>query len=154
MAVQVSPDVTWPLDSATAAALKAAPTVLSAPVASKHTRQGSRGSRSSVEISRSPASPYDPLSAALSSQQARYTLRNPQSLKAHNESLSYLPGGNTRTVLFSSPFPITWREGKGCELTSLDGDVYVDFLGEYTAGMISRICSDVCISRNFLTILL
>lgn len=26
-------------------------------------------------------------------------------------------------------------KGKGCELTSSDGDVYVDFLGEYTAGI-------------------
>jgi glutamate-1-semialdehyde 2,1-aminomutase len=26
-------------------------------------------------------------------------------------------------------------KGKGCELTSLDGDVYVDFLGEFTAGI-------------------
>jgi len=25
--------------------------------------------------------------------------------------------------------------GKGCELTSLDGDTYVDFLGEYSAGL-------------------
>jgi glutamate-1-semialdehyde 2,1-aminomutase len=26
-------------------------------------------------------------------------------------------------------------QGKGPELTSLDGDVYVDFLGEFTAGI-------------------
>ena len=26
-------------------------------------------------------------------------------------------------------------KGRGCELTSLDGDVYVDFLGEFTAGI-------------------
>lgn len=26
-------------------------------------------------------------------------------------------------------------QGKGCELTSLDGDVYIDFLGEFTAGI-------------------
>ena len=26
-------------------------------------------------------------------------------------------------------------QGSGCELTSLDGDVYVDFLGEFTAGI-------------------
>ena len=25
--------------------------------------------------------------------------------------------------------------GQGCELTSLDGNVYVDFLGEYSAGI-------------------
>lgn len=26
-------------------------------------------------------------------------------------------------------------KGEGCELTSLDGEKYVDFLGEYTAGI-------------------
>jgi glutamate-1-semialdehyde 2,1-aminomutase len=26
-------------------------------------------------------------------------------------------------------------KGEGCELTSEDGDVYIDFLGEYTAGI-------------------
>ncbi|KAH6683007.1 glutamate-1-semialdehyde 2,1-aminomutase [Halenospora varia] len=92
-------------------------------------------SRSSVKSTRSPASPFDPLGAALSSVQARYTLSNAQSLKAHNEACHDFPGGNTRTVLHSSPFPITFVGAKGCELTSLDGDVYVDFLGEYTAGI-------------------
>jgi len=92
-------------------------------------------SGSSIETPRSPASPFDPLSAALSGQQAKYTLRNQKSLKAHNDVCHYFPGGNTRTVLYSSPFPITFREGKGCTLTSVDGDTYVDFLGEYTAGI-------------------
>jgi glutamate-1-semialdehyde 2,1-aminomutase len=26
-------------------------------------------------------------------------------------------------------------KGEGCELTSLDGEVYIDFLGEFTAGI-------------------
>lgn len=28
-----------------------------------------------------------------------------------------------------------YSKWKGCELTSADGDTYVDFLGEYTAGL-------------------
>lgn len=90
------------------------------------------GSLSSIK---SPASPFDPLYAALSSAQSRYTLSNPKSLKAHNEACQDFPGGNTRTVLHASPFPLTFANGKGCELTTLDGDVYIDFLGEYTAGI-------------------
>ncbi|MCJ1389569.1 hypothetical protein MMC18_002426 [Xylographa bjoerkii] len=46
-----------------------------------------------------------------------------------------MPGGNTRTVLHASPFPLTFKQGAGSSLTSLDGDTYLDFLGEYTAGI-------------------
>ncbi|KAL3426603.1 Beta-phenylalanine transaminase [Phlyctema vagabunda] len=92
--------------------------------------------RESVKSPRSPASPFfDPLAAALSTAQTKYTLSNPKSLAAHNEACQDFPGGNTRTVLHSSPFPITFTSGKGCEVTSQDGETYVDFLGEYTAGL-------------------
>ena len=61
--------------------------------------------------------------------------RNPSSLQAYEASCSYLPGGNTRTVLHTLPFPLTFDSGKGSTLTSIDGDTYIDFLGEYTAGV-------------------
>jgi glutamate-1-semialdehyde 2,1-aminomutase len=34
-------------------------------------------------------------------------------------------------------------KGQGCELTSLDGDVYIDFLGEYTAGIYGHSNPDI-----------
>jgi len=46
-----------------------------------------------------------------------------------------MPGGNTRTVLHSSPFPLTFTSGSDAYLWSLDDDRYTDFLGEYTAGI-------------------
>lgn len=46
-----------------------------------------------------------------------------------------MPGGNTRTTLFHSPFPLTMASGAGCRLTDVDGHEYVDLLGEYTAGL-------------------
>jgi glutamate-1-semialdehyde 2,1-aminomutase len=46
-----------------------------------------------------------------------------------------MPGGNTRTVLHTSPFPLTIASGEGCKLRTIDGHEYVDFLGEYTAGI-------------------
>lgn len=64
-----------------------------------------------------------------------YTRLNQSSLKAHEAARQYQPGGNTRTVLHADPFPITFASGNGCILTSLDGHVYTDFLGEYTAGI-------------------
>jgi hypothetical protein len=62
----------------------------------------------SISTVKTPASPYDPLSSALAAAQARYTIANPESLKAHNDACQDLPGGNTRTVLHSSPFPMTF----------------------------------------------
>jgi glutamate-1-semialdehyde 2,1-aminomutase len=46
-----------------------------------------------------------------------------------------LPGGNTRTSLYYSPFPLTFVAGEGQTLTDLDGHRYLDLLGEYSAGL-------------------
>ncbi|MFD1711940.1 aminotransferase class III-fold pyridoxal phosphate-dependent enzyme [Ottowia sp. GY511] len=66
---------------------------------------------------------------------ASYRANNPKSLEQHQKAARVLPGGNTRTVLFSDPFPITLSSAEGCRVTSLDGRTYVDFLGEFTAGL-------------------
>ena len=75
------------------------------------------------------------LEEAVSEAYASYTERNPSSLAAHNESCKYMPGGNTRIVLHVAPFPLTFDSGNDCKLNSLDGHTYIDFLGEYTAGI-------------------
>lgn len=72
---------------------------------------------------------------ALKDAHARYTLRNPASQEAYKDGCTYLAGGNTRSVLHASPFPLTFISGHGSTLTSLDGDTYTDFLGEYSAGI-------------------
>ena len=46
-----------------------------------------------------------------------------------------MPGGNTRTVLHVPPFPLTIVRGEGAHIWDADGHVYLDFLGEYTAGV-------------------
>ena len=46
-----------------------------------------------------------------------------------------MPGGNTRTSLYYSPFPVTFARGEAQRLTDIDGHVYADFLGEYSAGL-------------------
>jgi len=84
---------------------------------------------------REPSTPSNPLEASLATNLANYTLRNPLSLRAYNDSCQHLPGGNTRTTLHSSPFPLTIASGASCTLTTQDGDTYTDFLGEYTAGI-------------------
>ena len=75
------------------------------------------------------------LRAALEQAHAQYTRQNSKSLEIHGEACKYMPGGNTRTVLHTDPFPLTIDHGKEGYLTTIDGHRYSDFLGEYTAGI-------------------
>src|SRR5581483_1042353 len=75
------------------------------------------------------------LDTALAEAREAYVARNPASLARHRDAVSVMPGGNTRTVLFYDPFPAVMVRGEGCRLWDLDGHSYIDFLGEYTAGL-------------------
>jgi glutamate-1-semialdehyde 2,1-aminomutase len=77
----------------------------------------------------------DALKRAIEDLRARYVAANPLSMAADRGAEKYLPGGNTRTVLHFDPFPLTMVAGEGAELTDLDGHRYVDFVGEYSAGL-------------------
>ena len=44
-----------------------------------------------------------------------------------------LPGGNTRTTVFTQPHPIYMAEGSGCTVTDADGQTRLDFLNNYTS---------------------
>ena len=65
----------------------------------------------------------------------RYVARNPRSAERFARAAAVLPGGNTRSVLHFDPFPLAFTRGEDQYLWSLDGDRYVDFLGEFTAGL-------------------
>jgi glutamate-1-semialdehyde 2,1-aminomutase len=75
------------------------------------------------------------LAVLVADAERRYVERNPESRRLHEERARVMPGGNTRTVIHVSPFPLTIVRGEGARLTDADGHVYVDFLGEYTAGL-------------------
>jgi len=75
------------------------------------------------------------LEAALAEAHSRYAQYHPLSKKSHEEACRYMPGGNTRTVLHTTPFPLTIASGESCYLTTVDNHRLVDFLGEYTAGV-------------------
>lgn len=81
------------------------------------------------------ASQNQALARALADAKAGYVDANPLSQEQHRKAAKVLPGGNTRTVLFSEPFPITLVGGRGCMVAALDGQEYIDFLGDYTAGL-------------------
>lgn len=78
---------------------------------------------------------HNALSATLSDAVASYAAANPRSLAMHERASAVMPGGNTRSVLFYTPFPLTMVSGAGCRLKDADGHDYVDFLGEFTAGL-------------------
>lgn len=60
---------------------------------------------------------------------------NPKSSDAASEAASVLPGGNTRTVLHSDPFPLVIESGKDTCVASKDGVEYTNFVSEYTCGI-------------------
>jgi glutamate-1-semialdehyde 2,1-aminomutase len=64
-----------------------------------------------------------------------FAARNPRSKQAAQDAQSAMPGGNTRSVLFYEPFPLTIQSGQGAEIRDLDGHVYTDFVGEFSAGL-------------------
>jgi glutamate-1-semialdehyde 2,1-aminomutase len=75
------------------------------------------------------------LASALIGARESYVHRNPTSARMHCEACAGMPGGNTRSVLFYDPFPLVFAGGQGAGLTDVDGHVYLDFLGEYSAGL-------------------
>ena len=75
------------------------------------------------------------LDQALETAEKQYTSNNPKSLNAFETAKNALPGANTRSVLFYSPFPVTLKRAQGARIEDIDGHTYQDFLGEYTAGL-------------------
>lgn len=75
------------------------------------------------------------LDAALETAVERFLADNPKSVERHQEACRSMPGGNTRSILHYAPVPLTIVRGEGCRLEDLDGHVYTDFLGEYSAGL-------------------
>jgi glutamate-1-semialdehyde 2,1-aminomutase len=75
------------------------------------------------------------LTTRVAEAERRYRERNPESLRLHEARARVMPGGNTRSVLHVQPFPLTIFRGEGARIVDADGHEYVDFLGEFTAGL-------------------
>jgi glutamate-1-semialdehyde 2,1-aminomutase len=59
--------------------------------------------------------------AAIDAAETRYKGRNERSRELHELSVNSLPGGNTRTLLHTAPFPVFMKSGEGYQVTSEDG---------------------------------
>ena len=75
------------------------------------------------------------IEAALAEAEEVFVAANPKSREREQAARGSMPGGNTRTVLFYPPFPLTVVRGEGAYIWDLDGHRYADFLNEYTAGI-------------------
>ena len=60
---------------------------------------------------------------ALEAARARFVANNPKSLKLHERAVKSLPGGNTRSLLHTAPFPVFLKKGEGYRVTSEDDTV-------------------------------
>ncbi len=64
---------------------------------------------------------------------AEYLARTPRSAAMFERAAAALPGGSTRTTIFSAPYPPYMARGAGIRTWDLDGNEYRDFLGNYTS---------------------
>lgn len=62
-----------------------------------------------------------------------YRRRTQKSEKLHAAAARVMPGGDTRTNVFFPPYPTFIERGEGCRIFDADGNVYLDFLGNYTS---------------------
>lgn len=74
-----------------------------------------------VKSSTGPTPVDEVVRQRLASAVARFTQENPTSKQQHEIAASSLPGGNTRTLLHTSPFPLVMKRGEGPYVWDEDG---------------------------------
>ena len=62
-----------------------------------------------------------------------YLARTPRSRDLFDRATASLPGGSTRTTVYTAPYPPYIADGNGLTIRDVDGNTYRDFLGNYTA---------------------
>jgi glutamate-1-semialdehyde 2,1-aminomutase len=68
----------------------------------------------------------------------RYRAARPRSLELSERARAVMPGGSTRSVLDIAPFPFRIERASGSRIVDVDGHEYVDFLGDYSAGLLGH----------------
>lgn len=88
-----------------------------------------------AKITTMPTRTNADLASALLEAEANFVNANPKSHARAEGAKRSMPGGNTRTVLHYTPYPLALAGGEGCYVTDIDGHRYGDFLSEFTAGL-------------------
>ena len=79
--------------------------------------------------------PNSTLLAAVEDAAAAFANRNPNSARLFERAQTSMPGGNTRSALYFDPFPLFVSESFDARIKDADGHIYLDALGEFTAGL-------------------
>ncbi len=91
-----------------------------------------------VEPIRQPTVDGAAADRALAAARRRYADRRPNSARQAEAAARVLPAGSTRSVLDFAPFPFRVASADGAVLADVDGHRYIDFLGDYTAGLLGH----------------
>jgi len=65
--------------------------------------------------------------------EGRFREKTPKAGKLHERALRFMPGGETRESTSYEPYTAYMDRGKGCYLWDIDGNEYIDFVGNYTS---------------------
>ena len=79
-----------------------------------------------------------PYTDRLAAAHERYASKRPRSKELFERARQVMPGGSTRSVLDFAPFPFRVAAASGSRITDVDGHDYVDFLGDYSAGLLGH----------------
>jgi glutamate-1-semialdehyde 2,1-aminomutase len=63
----------------------------------------------------------------------QYEARTHRSKALAERAQRVMPGGETRTITFHPPYPLTGDSGSGCQFTDVDGNTYYDLINNYTS---------------------
>ena len=80
----------------------------------------------------------DDIRGSIHALDADFHARTGASRALHDAARHVLPGGNTRSVLHYAPYPVYAQRGEGAELVDADGRRLLDFVGEFSAGLLGH----------------
>jgi glutamate-1-semialdehyde 2,1-aminomutase len=63
----------------------------------------------------------------------RFRARTARSRQSHDAAVTCMPGGDTRTINHYTPYPVFMDSGRGCIVTDVDGNDYIDFNNNMSA---------------------
>ncbi len=63
----------------------------------------------------------------------KYRAATPKSAELGKRAERVMPGGDTRSVGYHRPYPLTLKRGEGAYVFDVDGNKYVDLVGNYTS---------------------
>lgn len=73
-----------------------------------------------------------------SNQKKRYELATPESRKLNQKARTFMPGGNSRTILHYDPYPAFIVKGQGCRVFDADGNERIDFLNNQSSTILGH----------------